>query len=114
EFFIFLRVFCAPSAVLLSLVDGCARFAGRPLQDRAKLSMVTKRGADAQTPRNVSMAKQVAPKDHLASITEIAAWLRELHGRASASTEQRGRYQRLLENAESLRALLEAGRPKGS
>lgn len=56
------------------------------------------------------MAKQLAKQDHLAFIAELSAGLREVQTRSGMSAEERGRYQRWIEQAQSLRALLEVGR----
>jgi hypothetical protein len=60
------------------------------------------------------MINQPAKKDHLAFIAELAASLRDAQSRPGASAEERGRCQRWLDHAESLKALLEMGRgPRG-
>ena len=56
------------------------------------------------------MAKQLARQDHLAFIAELSAGLEEAQGRSGISAEERGRYQRWIEQAHSLGALLEVGR----
>jgi len=52
------------------------------------------------------MAKQLARQDHLAFIAELSAGLEEAQGRSGISAEERGRYQRWIEQAHSLGSLL--------
>ena len=56
------------------------------------------------------MAKQLARQDHLTFIAELSAGLKEAQTRSSMSAEERGRYQRWIDQAQSLGALLEVGR----
>jgi hypothetical protein len=56
------------------------------------------------------MAKQAAKQDHLAFIAELTASLEDVQSRSGVSAEERGRYRRWIEQAQSLRRLLEVGR----
>jgi len=60
------------------------------------------------------MPKNPAKQDHLAFIAELSAGLREAQGRSDISAEERGRYQRWIEQAQSLRALLDVGRARAA
>lgn len=56
------------------------------------------------------MPKNPAKQDHLAFIAELSASLREAQSRPDISAEERGRYQRWIGHAQSLRGLLDVGR----
>lgn len=66
-------------------------------------------GREGVTERR-AMPKNPVKQDHLAFIAELSAGFREAHGRPDISAEERGRYQRWIEQAQSLRALLDVGR----
>jgi hypothetical protein len=58
------------------------------------------------------MIKQAANEDHLAFVAELAGYLRDARNRPGVSAEERGRNERWLEHAVSLKALFEMGAPK--
>lgn len=56
------------------------------------------------------VTKQLERQDHLGFLLELSAGLQDAQARPGISAEERGRYRRWIEQAQSLGALLEVGR----